>query len=469
MIKNNLYDISLKLFLCIYPLFLLKFTYNSVFTLLQIIIILFFFLWTLIKNKNSRKNVKYIIIYFLIVAIYGIFHHLNALNFTSVVPGNFNYSSIKEFFQLIKMSMPTIFIYTISNSNLNKKDYINIIKIWLLIISGSIIITNIFKISLGSYNDIVIKGNIFDWFTKKYIYQETASKGFFMYANQISCLLVSLIPVVIYYYFKKDIKPFYIIFLLLSLLMLGTRIANMASILVFIGMTLIYFFFKLIKKQKQDWKLLIINLIIVITYVTILPFSPTFSRYEVYDYLLDKPRYIANNDNINIEDIKYIEDNYEYKLINEHFIKNSYPYQYDPDFWLRILNDPINKRTDYRYLEIQMIKRVKEINNNKLDPLLGITNTRVQNIFNIERDYILQYYAFGIIGCILFLGVYIYILIRNIINVLKEFEFFNISLLGSTILFLFIAYLSGNIFNQMAIFIPALLIISIKNYNSNSK
>lgn len=462
MTKNNIYHLFIKIFLCIYPFFLLKDTYNSYFTLIQIMAIFILFFWNLIINKDSRKKIKYLIIYFIIVIFYETFHHMNAINFTSLVPGNFNYNMLQECLQLLKMSTPAIFIYTIYYSNLNKKDYLDIIKSWLLIICGSIIITNISKISLGSYNDLTIKGNIFEWFSKKYIYNEIASKGFFMYANQISCLLVILIPIVMYYFLKKELKGYYLIILMLSLLMLGTRISNIASILVFIGMTLIYFFLNILNKEKQDWKLLIINLIIIITYVVILPFSPTFSRYEIYDYLLDKPRYIVNNDNTNIEDIKYIEDNYEYKLINEYFIKNSYPYQYDPIFWLKIMNEPINKRTDFRHLEIEMVKRVKEINNNKFDTLLGITNVRIQNIFNIERDYILQYYAFGIIGCLLFLVIYIFILIRNIINIMKEFGFFNISILGSTILLLFIAYLSGNIFNQIAIFIPSLIIISLK-------
>ena len=36
-----------------------------------------------------------------------------------------------------------------------------------------------------------------------------------------------------------------------------------------------------------------------------------------------------------------------------------------------------------------------------------VTAPVVQNIFNIERDFVLQYYAFGIIGCVIFLGVYL--------------------------------------------------------------
>jgi hypothetical protein len=49
--------------------------------------------------------------------------------------------------------------------------------------------------------------------------------------------------------------------------------------------------------------------------------------------------------------------------------------------------------TNHRYVEKAMVKRVIEINNSKMDALFGITNTRLQNIFNIEQDFIVQYYA----------------------------------------------------------------------------
>ena len=198
-------------------------------------------------------------------------------------------------------------------------------------------------------------------------------------------------------------------------------------------------------------------------YCVILPFSPTFSRYEVYDYLMPKSikGLVASTDDSYISEIEYIKNHYEEKLINENFILNCYPYQYDPKFWLNILNEPINKRADYRYLEISMVKRVVEINDNNWDILLGITNNRIQNIFNIERDYILQYYAYGIIGCLLFLGIYLLLLIRNFVIFIKEFKYFNICILATTILFLFIAYLSGNILGQISCLIPCLLLISM--------
>ena len=108
-----------------------------------------------------------------------------------------------------------------------------------------------------------------------------------------------------------------------------------------------------------------------------------------------------------------------------------------------------------------MVKRVVEINDNKKDIWLGITNDRIQNIFNIERDYVLQYYAFGVIGCILFLGIYVGLWILSIIKLIKKFNYFRTSIVASITLLLLIAYLTGNIFNQIAIFIPLLFLSSL--------
>lgn len=463
MLKEKNYKRILLLFLCIYPFFSLKPFYNHIFTLIQIIVIGLFFLWNLLIYKDSRNKFKFLFIYLIILIIYGILHHMNALNFHSLVPGDFNYNYLDEIQHLIKMSIPIFFIFLLYFSKFKKEDYLKVIKTWIIIICGIIIITNICKISLSSYNNEVIKGSIFNWFSRNYIYDELASKGFFMYANQIACLLVTLIPVSLFYYLEKKLNILYLIALLTTLLMLGTRVSNLGSILVFIALILAYIIHHGIKKEKIKWKKLIPCGIIIIIYCAILPFSPTISRYEIYDYLMPKniSGLLASTTTSSISDIEYIKNHYEEKLINENFILNSYPYEYDPDFWMEILNEPVGNRADYRYLEIKMVSRVVEINNNKWDILFGITNDRIQNIFNIERDYILQYFAFGIIGCILFLGVYLFLLIRSLKNLIKNFSYYNVCVTSSIILFLFIAYLSGNILGQISCFIPLLFIASM--------
>ena len=62
-----------------------------------------------------------------------------------------------------------------------------------------------------------------------------------------------------------------------------------------------------------------------------------------------------------------------------------------------------------------MLKRVKEINNNKYDDLLGLTYSRTSKVFNLEKDFQYQYYSLGIIGQILFIGPLIVMLIMGIV------------------------------------------------------
>jgi len=101
-------DIFLIIFLIIQPIFDLKIFYNSISTLIRVVIILGFFSYYFLTNKNNKKY--YLLIYPLLVFVYFIFHHINAMNFNSLVPGNFNYSIIKEGLYFVKMLCPFLLI-----------------------------------------------------------------------------------------------------------------------------------------------------------------------------------------------------------------------------------------------------------------------------------------------------------------------------------------------------------------------
>ena len=69
-------------------------------------------------------------------------------------------------------------------------------------------------------------------------------------------------------------------------------------------------------------------------------------------------------------------------------------------------NEHDSTLTDLYYDDLEMIKYQKERYVNALDKYIGISNTRIQNIVNIESDFYLHYYAFGIIGSIILLIIY---------------------------------------------------------------
>ena len=111
------------------------------------------------------------------------------------------------------------------------------------------------------------------------------------------------------------------------------------------------------------------------------------------------------------------------------------------------------------------------INNNKYDKLFGITYTRVQNIFNIEKDFIMQYYSLGIIGIIIFILPYFIILGYCIIKILlNKFKKNNLYLLLSIIIIFMlfaISYYSGNLLNSLSftIYFTIPFAIMLKNKN----
>lgn len=115
-----------------------------------------------------------------------------------------------------------------------------------------------------------------------------------------------------------------------------------------------------------------------------------------------------------------------------------------------------------------MVKRVIEINNNKYDKIFGITHTRVQNIFNIEQDFIEQYYALGILGSIIIFLPYFLLITIYVYKVIKsKFKLCSIDNLLSiiTIFMIFgIAYNSGNLLNSLS-FTIYFAILYYKLYN----
>lgn len=475
--KNCTIKNWLILFLIVQPIFDLKLFYSSVSTLIRIFFVILFFLYYFIKSKNKYKYL--LSIYPLLITIYFIFHHINALHFHSLIPGNFNYSIFKEILYFIKMFCPYMLIYSLFKANFSKKDLFFIVKILVLEISLVIIISNLFLFSYGTYSDAKIKANFFEWFNSNsiYTYQDLTSKGLFEMANQISAVLLMLLPFMLLLNLEKTNKLnlFTLFSNIYSLILLGTKVAVFGIFLVFIYTTIMYIILK-----KQLKKTFVLTPFILI-YVFLLPFNPTFLRINEHQKILETSSnaivleesnistnhtdITLQNDTENTNDYKknYILEHYSQNKINENFIFNRYPYEYDTDFWFEILKSENPSKSDYRFLEEAMVKRVLSINNNKFDILLGITYTRIQNIFNIEKDFVMQYYSLGILGLILVFAPYFIIIlcwaIKMFHSKFKKLELF-CSITFITVCMIFcIAYYSGNLLNSLGFVIYLSVII----------
>ena len=476
--KENSIQKMLIILIIFSPILDLHFFYGQVATLIRILFILVMLFLTFKIDKKDKIR-KYLFLYLIVTFVYFLIHDLNARNFKSLVPGNFNYNTLKEGLYFIKMVISPILIYVAYKSKLTLDNLNTTINWSVILISGSIVITNFLGIAYNSYGYEQIADNFFSWFSNhNYLFNQLASKGFFELANQIVAILILYLPLVIYFLIKKfnifNLITF--VLLLMSMLMLGTRISVYGSFMTLIAISIIYLFLLIIKKEKMNLTSFITIILLSIGFYLLIDYSPVKLKSDYYEDIYEnqdidnveviddtQPQKVENNTNIN--EIDYIENNYQDKLIYEYFLLKSYPYQYDPEFWIEIMEQPVEKRVDTRYLEIEMVKQAAEINDNDFDPYLGITYVRIQNIFNIERDYVMQYYSVGIIGTILLLGTYFVVILFSSIKILKDFknklQLSNILLLSSILLVMLSAYFSGNILNGLGCIIPLSFICGV--------
>ncbi len=473
--KKQLQNLFIVYF-SILPIFSLYFMHNRIATLIELLIAIALAILTIIYIKEARSKIYIPISYLCIVLIYLFINYYRSYNFTSLVPGNFNYNVIDESLTIIKLITPVMLLYFLYYINFNLKQYFLIINIWTIFITSNIIFTNILKLSLCSYNSNTISYSIFEW-NNNLNYLETASKGFFTYANQQAAMLVLLLPLIFYKFIENWKYIFLISALLISGLMMGTRVSSLGLILVLFCLIIIYIIFTIIKQHKFQYHI-IISLIPLTLSILILPISPYNNRNNEFvnenneieiSYLtkrnLNQTENIEGNNDKKYK-IKYFNTKVNNYYLPEIFYEKYYPIIYDTDFWYNFIKDtPLNK-INYRYIEKSIIKRVKEINDNNYDKLFGISNTRIQNIVNIEQDFILHYFAFGIIGMLILLIQYFIIIPYEIHNFLKYKIFFRITLLSSITLFVFVSILTGNIINSLNIIIPFSLVLSM-TYNKN--
>lgn len=409
---------------------------------------------------KSKKQWFFYWMYIILCVIYSGIHIYNALQFNSLFPGNFDFSIKTEIFYIIRMIMPLCLIVISSNVNLTKKDFLNTINILVLLISGTIVITNLLKISIGAYVTEVIKNNFFDWFTnaaKDFSIYDVATRGYFSFANMISCVLFGFTAILYYQFMKKQnvITAILIIIQLLATFMLGTKVATLGFILSTCAMSIVYFFFCFIKKELRfNYKVIIFISLIIVFWLVIYPYSPCNIRVTDKNESIEKKDEAdkKNNNQSNLKKndikldslseeeknkylIKYVYKNYKKYSIKKNYIINKYSYKYDPVFWYNMFSESNENKSDNRFLTISILNRIKEVNNNKImDELFGITYSRMTNISILERDFLSQYYTLGILGALLFVSPYILIVIVGGIFILINYEKRTLTLENTSIL-----------------------------------
>lgn len=415
-----------------------------------------------------RKNHVWLLVYLIAIGGYFIMHHMNAQNFQSLVPGNFNYSILGEAFYVIRMCIPIAIAYFVYNSNFQRKHFDQITVGVVLIMSSIVIVTNLLKISISSYSDEKIAANIIDWFINPgaYNYNQMTSKGFF-YVSIVSMILILLLPYVFYLFIDTKKKRYLGLGIaqIVALFMFGTKATSYGVLIVMGIMCALYLFSCFVRKEyKFDIKVLIVLGMVTVGSVVLLDYSPAMARLrfdKTYTEEIDKEEeeeeWKNDYDFSNREElIRFFDREYKGLSIKEEFLKKSYPYKYDPEFWWEFRDSTVPSiRMQNRYVEEAMLKRVKEINNNPMDSYLGIGYTRTSSIYNLEKDFTYQYYSMGIVGAILLVGPYIIVLLLVMISMLVSFKkrmtLLNLALVLGCGLTCCLAYFSGNTLESLGI------------------
>lgn len=467
-LKNIIENVTV-FFLFLLPLFSTVFLYNKISTLIQIIFVFLLLFVTLIFYKDSRKNIKWMILYYVLCLIYlGVsFYHQEY--FKSLLPSSYGFNIVSELLTILKLITPITFIYSLYYIKLPFKKYMLVLKVWCILFAGSIVLTNIFKISLGSYSDTFITKNIFEWNKYNY-YKYTASKGYFMYANQVSALCIIFLLMFIYDYLYNSKKSIiYVLLVSLAMLMLGTRVSTLGGLLTLVFAIIFYFIINIFNKISIKKRIYIL-VIPVLGWILLLQVSPynnrsielnrSINRHMDDTSIVDDKAIVMDDTSMDVDKTKYVYQNYNKDYLPKVFFEKYYPIKYDEEFWYNFVKNNSIDKINYRYIEKSIIRRVVEVNNNALDKYIGISNTRIQNIVNIESDFYLHYYAFGIIGSIILLVIYLILFIYAFNNFVKIQNYYAFTMLSCVVLFLFSAFLTGNIINSINAVLPFIFVVS---------
>lgn len=479
-------------FIAIQPFLELKYLYDdavtSVFfvspaTIIRLMLV-FIMLILVLFTIDFNKKYYLFIVYLAMILGFTIAHHLNALSFTSYVPGNFGYSSLQELFYISRMCVPLTLIFITYHVRITFEDIKKIAFYLTIFTCGSIIVSNLLTIGYTSYTQEPLKYNIFQWTDSSLTFYETASVGFFQFANRVSALLSVIMILNLTVFIKQNTFKNYslVLMAIVSSIMVGTKVASFGIIILLVIMFIIYLFMALIKREfVYSHKTALFLILALCLALALLVYSPAVNRINITEDVLDNAE---ENDDKTLEDsliaelesefstdeehnkqliIEFIDENNDFFGVNVHFLTVSYPYIYDPYFWLDIYKQPLYMRMNYRHLEKSMLDRVKAVNNNSNDNLLGITYIREQNIFPLERDFLQHYYSIGIIGVMLLLMPYVILSFISGVYILftykSNFNLYNISLLLVIGFVLCIAIYSGNIMDGLSVTLVLALLI----------
>ncbi len=420
-------------------------------TIIRMLIIAFLFV-LIFFNKKNFKNLKIIGIYGGFIIAYILAHHFISSGIDNSGYKTFSYSIVTELLYMVRMLLPIAVIMITYKLKPTKEDIIKLFLIVSAITSGIIIVLNFLNVACASYGGGFIKASFFEWFfNKEYTPYDLASKGWFNSANQISGLMFILFPICLYSLCEKITKSRIIItiMVLLSMIMLGTRVASYGWILIMGMMIVLYLFYSFIfKTNKFEWKkfgLILLILALGLVLMIKAPIVNTGTNYSDEDEKKMK----------SLKSGKDLEEKLKYSGTHPSYYKEIYPYKDHKEFWIYVVEKVSpEKRVGNRNSQNLITNDIGKTYENVSTSLFGLGYSRFINAYlYLEKDFVVHYYTIGIFGIILLLCPYIliagYFMFQKIKK--KKFILFDIIILATLILPLCISYFSGHIIDELII------------------
>lgn len=377
-----------------------------------------------IRSNNKKEKIG-IIIYFLLVVIYTIIHHLVCKRSIDI-PSNFTYSFITESFYIIRMLLPLALIYITKHSKISKDSFFDVILYSSMIIGIVIVVSNTFLLLYTSYESEIftVRASWIDWIfgnISQYKFEELTSKGWFYLANQVAGLSMLLLPFCIYALLKKVRISNLIatISLTFSMIILGTRTSAYGFILVYILLLVSNVLLYKLKFIKEiNIKSMVVAIVIFVGFILLLLIAPIRFREQASNR---KPAVLPPELTENYDVYDYIKEYYSYYEINEKYIENYYPYTYDYILWLDIFDKSKERILDNRDIELLISNRIMSKNNDLSHELFGYSFSRMRNGYiYIEKDFLVQKFTVGTIGTFILIAPYFIYMISLVVKRIKK-------------------------------------------------
>jgi len=339
------------------------------------------------------------------------------------------------------------------------------------IIAALIVIPDLFGFSFASYRDgnVLVDGGFFSWFTltEDHDFSHYAAKGLFTYANDMGAILFGLTPFVAYATLTKGRIRDYALLVLVGLasVMVGTKIGSYGFFLCSGSMVFAKILELVIRKRNDKrWIPMLSVCLILVLLFPLLLISPGYRLQSLRDWQrehIDRPTDDLEEiekevfDFSKPEDVQklkaYIDENYWDHFINEWFLE-LYPVENDPEFWYEIIDRENNLNSDNRRFKAEMISRIVQKNNRGADLFLGIGYT--SGVPYGERDYVFQYFLFGIGGLLVLILPFLLLFLFHAKEFLcrlgkRTYLLKNAASCLSLFAFLVTAYFSGHVFDTL--------------------